>query len=144
MGPPPAEPPEPLPKIPCPERAPDLVVVLTNTDEACQQRCTEEMGVSEKEFKARMEKWKKENPEEGPSFADFIRERFQQEPVIIDMQETSLDVAENQIVSELEAKRPIFNFMLPPQVETPQEEDATGDDNKKSAQDEEKLRREAE
>jgi hypothetical protein len=133
-------------KILDPKRAPDIVVVVKNSEEACQQRAVEEMGMNEKEFKARLEKWKKENPEEGPGFAELIRDRFQLDPVQIDMEQASLGAAENQIAADLEARRQIFNFMLPPEVkdDSGAAEDAANEENKKAAQNEEKRRREAE
>jgi adenylate kinase len=142
--PPPAEP----QKIPVAARVPDMVIIVTNSDEECSQRGQEELGLSEKEFKSRMEKWKKENPEEGPGMPDLIREKFQMEPVLIDMEQTSPEAAENQIVVELETKRHIYNFMLPPQVgdDAGAMADAADNDNKKAAREAEEtnLRREAE
>lgn len=107
---------EAVPKVVNLALLPDVCVLLTSSEEACMARAAEDFGLGESECRKRLERWKKDTPDEGPSaLAAFFTEKCGMEPLCIDMDATSLDDAERQIVAQLEGKRPVSNFMLPVQ-----------------------------
>jgi adenylate kinase len=102
-----------LAKILKPSRAPDAVIVLRSSDEACHQRASEgERPLIEAEFKEKTARWKKEMPEEGVKMTDAFRDRGV-EPLVFDADECSLADMFDQVVAHLESKGPIYNFRVP-------------------------------
>jgi len=98
---------------------PDLVVKISSADEACvarlQEEATEkERPITDAEIKQKMERWKKENPEDGNAPADALNERGL-EPFLV-----NFDEAENpsevvdKVSAHLESKRQVFNFRVAP------------------------------
>jgi adenylate kinase len=93
---------------------PDAVVVLSSSDEACQQRNQEsERPLTDPDFQKRMAKWKQENPEEGPKLPDVFAERGL-EPLTLEVDEASETDLVEQVMTHLENQRPIYNFRIPP------------------------------
>jgi adenylate kinase len=130
------EPPKKILKAPV---APDIIVVMSNSDEACLAGS----GLAENEFNKRMDRWKSENNEESPALVTLFREKFQKEPLCINLEEVSVEVAAQQVAAHLESTRAIYNFMLPPKDSADTAEDAPAEEAE-TAKDAEALRREAE
>jgi len=61
--------------------APEVVIVLSSPDDACSAR----LQVAENEFKHRMEKWKKENPDQGQQLKEFFHEKSGTEPIVAEL-----------------------------------------------------------
>lgn len=93
-----------------PSLAPDIVVVLSSSEEACQSRAQDRMP--EKEFAQKMAKWKEAMPEEGPKLTDVFNDRGIV-PLTLEVDEVSEDDLCDQIAAHLENVRPIFNFRVP-------------------------------
>eukprot|EP00929_Paragymnodinium_shiwhaense_P032159 TRINITY_DN17881_c0_g1_i1.p1 TRINITY_DN17881_c0_g1~~TRINITY_DN17881_c0_g1_i1.p1 ORF type:complete len:761 (-),score=187.03 TRINITY_DN17881_c0_g1_i1:108-2390(-) len=112
----PAEPEAPV-KIFRKDRLQDVVVFIKSTDEACKARNeSSEKPLGEKEFDKQMDRWKNENPEEGTTLIDLFREKTGEEPLCIDIDEVEPTDAVQTIVTHLQGKRAICNFMPPPRA----------------------------
>lgn len=101
-------------KVPRNSVAPSAVVVLSSTDDACLSRLQQgEKPITEKEFQAKMDRWKKENSEDNPALSDFFREKFEVEVMAVDADQANLDVEAENIAFAVQNKRPVYNFLPP-------------------------------
>merc|ERR1712118_134181 len=96
--------------------APDIIVVLSSSEESCLARFQEDKEITETEFGKRMARWKAENPEEGPGMASMFREKFNMEPLLFNVDEVSFDSAAQEIIAQLAQQRQVFNFTPPPRL----------------------------
>jgi len=112
-GPPPADPKGPQEKVAKPAMAPDVLVVLSSTEEACLARDQAgERPTPETEFKKRMDRWKTEQP----AIEDAFLQKFGLEGVQVDADEAAektFEEAAAKVAAIVEAKRPVYNFMPP-------------------------------
>eukprot|EP00927_Polykrikos_kofoidii_P006843 TRINITY_DN12777_c0_g1_i1.p1 TRINITY_DN12777_c0_g1~~TRINITY_DN12777_c0_g1_i1.p1 ORF type:complete len:739 (+),score=124.46 TRINITY_DN12777_c0_g1_i1:125-2341(+) len=122
--------------------APDLVVVINSSDEACLARVQEIGKIPVNEFGKQVDKWNKDNPSDGPNLQDGIRQHFQMEPFVVSVDEADLEIVARQVSAQLESVRTVYNFLLPPK-----DDDADKNackEETETVKDEETLRREAE
>lgn len=140
------DPPPPPEKVVKAAYAPAVIVILKSVDEeACLARFQEDGLRGEPEFAKRAERWKKENPEEGPGFKELFLEQFKIDPLVITIdgeEAVSFEAAEEQIVAALESKHQVYNFMPPPRSALDSKADTPGP--QVTSQDEAALKREAE
>jgi len=104
----------------------------------------EDRPIPENEFGKRMDRWKKECPAEGPGLADVFREKFAIEPLCIDVDDVTLEAAEQQVMAELEGKRRVFNFMPSPRATVERETEEKPTDGVGQEEEEARLKREME
>jgi len=105
-----AKPPEKILKA---SVAPDAVIVLVSSDEACQKRALEgEQPMNDKDFEKKMARWKEAFPEEGPKLTDIFSDRGV-EPLTLEVDDVSADDLCEQIAAHLENVRPLYNFRVP-------------------------------
>jgi len=97
-------------KILRPAVAPDIVVVLSSSEENCQRRSQEcEPPVPEKEFANKMNSWKTAFPEEGARLTDIFSERGI-EPLVLEIDDVPEDDLCDQVITHLTNARPVYNF----------------------------------
>lgn len=112
-----ADPPQaPSTKVPRLSVAPDVVITVSSSDEACQKRLqAATRPVGEREFQLRSDRWKKENPEGGAGLHDLFQQKFECKVVhaedVTFPEEVSREV--ERIAEALEAARPVVNFLPP-------------------------------
>lgn len=108
-----AEPP-PVPKVPRLSVAPELVVAVSASDEACQQRLqAAARPVGQRELQLKSDRWKKENPEDGTSLHDLFQEGFGCEVVHCEEVTQPEEVAREveRIAKALETACQVVNFL---------------------------------
>jgi len=128
--PPPAEGAEPEAPLPAPKIfkasvAPDAVIFLNSSDEACLQRVTDrEKPMPEAEFQKKLSKWKECFPEEGPGLSDVFSERGVK-PLMLDVDDVEPEALLAQIVAHFESTCPVYNFRVPASKRPGSEVEAT-------------------
>mmetsp|Transcript_55259 Transcript_55259/g.128622 ORF Transcript_55259/g.128622 Transcript_55259/m.128622 type:complete len:291 (-) Transcript_55259:22-894(-) len=113
---PPEEPPvDETNKVPRFSMKTDALILLSCTDDLCLQNLQAgEKPISDKEFQIRMDRWKKDNPEEGPSpVAAFFRDKFGSQVLRFQSSEINLEEDVQRIAEALESKRVVVNFLPP-------------------------------
>lgn len=89
-----------------PERAPDVVVILSAREETCvaaqPKECPE---MSADIFNKKKDKWKHDSLD--TALADFFRQRCGIEPLLVDMDATTMEAAAEQVGRHLEEVRPV-------------------------------------
>merc|ERR1719291_1002259 len=123
----------------------DAVVILSSSDEACLERVqNSEHPIPDKYLQKQLDRWKKENPSEGPGLADFFRERCGWEPIILNVDDEafSIENAVAEVVASVSSKRTVCNFLLPAQ-NTQSQQSETGPAKGTSGRSEEAAKREA-
>jgi len=97
--------------------APDAVVVLSSSEERCQQRSLErKVPMPEKEFATKMARWKEAFPEEGAKLTDIFIDRGIT-PLTLEVDDVGEDELCDQIAANFLASRRVVNFrpVLPKQ-----------------------------
>merc|ERR1719253_1427706 len=96
--------------------APDVVIVLSSSEENCQRRSQERaVPMNDNEFQKRMSKWKEAFPEEEdkPKLTDMFSQRGI-DPFPLEVDDVSPEDLCEKIVSHLESKRTVYNFSVTP------------------------------
>mmetsp|Transcript_41711 Transcript_41711/g.126270 ORF Transcript_41711/g.126270 Transcript_41711/m.126270 type:complete len:728 (-) Transcript_41711:130-2313(-) len=107
-------------KVPRKSVAPDMVVAISSTDATCLERLqSSEKPVVEKEFQLKMDRWKKENPEDGPALLDFFEQKFECGVLKLDASEVNLEEDIANVSLTVESKRSVINFLPPAQAAGP-------------------------
>lgn len=104
------------PKVPRLSVAPDIVVAVSASDEACLTRLqAATRPVGEREFQLKSDRWKKENPDGGTGLHGLFQAKFDCEVIHSEEvslpEEVSCEVA--RIAEALEAVCPVVNFLPP-------------------------------
>eukprot|EP00811_Abedinium_folium_P036282 NODE_9004_length_1453_cov_7.513575.p1 GENE.NODE_9004_length_1453_cov_7.513575~~NODE_9004_length_1453_cov_7.513575.p1 ORF type:complete len:459 (-),score=126.80 NODE_9004_length_1453_cov_7.513575:76-1272(-) len=116
-----ASPPEPPSKIMRASTQPGVVAVLHAPDDVCSGR----LQVLPVEFNQRMEKWKRENPEQGHPLKELFNEKMGVEPLAFEMGAGSDDVVRvaKAIGRRFEEKVTVRNYDARRPFDEPEEAD---------------------